>query len=222
MSNHQQTLQGRLDDINRHFRDRATEVITDQAALELLVDLHQKGSIHIELIDPARHALPLAKLTAANLCRIGVNVIWVTDAGNAFIKSLQDPDNSTPTAPGSKPDRNELPGEPSIPAPTPGELELHFRRKTAAALNDREAMLLLQYMHQHRLIEVNNFNYQHNGKSLAKLTAAHLCEIGANSVYITHRGDRLFQGYTTGPMRNRLEPLPQDNPMRPRLPENTA
>ena len=366
MTENQPTLQESLDSANRLFQDRATEVLNDPLSIELLVGLHHVATIQLELIDTVRYALPLAKLTAANFCRIGVNDIWVTDTGNDFIKSLESqpeppvpsPEGQPPALPQpiearllhladlqdnwdqygatppaattiqraqsflnqaiplagpnlpypyinathagdmtlhwKTPGGNELivivpaqqdqpprfllvrtdlqgkqseteaqlgtqwtlrrvmnaliqdqcqqpynpapqtPNDPqdqpaptgarpkAIETPTNGEMELHFRRKTAEALNDREAMLLLQYMHQHRLIESSNFNYQHNGNSLAKLTAAHLCEISANTIHITHRGDHLFQEYSNGPMRHHLDPLPKDTPMEPRLPSGQA
>ena len=70
------------------------------------------------------------------------------------------------------------------------EVNQHFRRKAAAVFNDEAALGLLASMHSERIIETSDFDFCHDGRALAKLTAAHFCEVGANSVYITHRGQR--------------------------------
>ncbi len=72
------------------------------------------------------------------------------------------------------------------------EVNQHFRRKAAAVLNDEAALGLLELMHSQRTIETSEFNFCRDGQSLAKLTAAHFCEIGANNVYITHRGQQFI------------------------------
>ena len=70
------------------------------------------------------------------------------------------------------------------------EVNRHFRRKIAAVVNDDAAVRLLASMYQDVVVETSDFNFSRDGRSLAKLTAAHFCEVGANGVYITDQGRR--------------------------------
>ena len=72
------------------------------------------------------------------------------------------------------------------------EFEQHFRRKAAAVLIDDDALRLLALFYIETVIENSDFDFCQNGRSLAKLTAAHFCEVGANGIYITDRGQRLI------------------------------
>ena len=83
------SLRQRLDNANRYFRRKASEVFTDAEAMELLDSLYRDVVIDIEDFDACKHGLPLAMLTAANFCEIGANIIYITDSGIRFIESLK-------------------------------------------------------------------------------------------------------------------------------------
>jgi hypothetical protein len=72
------------------------------------------------------------------------------------------------------------------------EVNRHFRRKAASVLSDREALRLLVEMYNERARELADFDFCNDGRPLAVLTAAHFCEIGPNSVYISRRGQRFI------------------------------
>lgn len=74
----------------------------------------------------------------------------------------------------------------------------HFRRKTASVLNDNEARRLLTTLYSKVVVRTADFDFCEDGRSLAKLTAAHLAEVGANGVYITDRGQRLVASRNAG------------------------
>ena len=73
----------------------------------------------------------------------------------------------------------------------------HFRRKAASVLNDDAALRLLAEMYSKKVVETSEFDFCRDGRSLAKLTAAHFCEVGANGIYITERGYRYFNFLNT-------------------------
>ena len=88
-------------------------------------------------------------------------------------------------------------GRPSAGRNTPSSVDAqarldrvnrHFRRKAGAVFNDDDAVRLLARLYADSVIEIAGFNFCEDGRSLAKLTAANFCEIGANGVYITDRG----------------------------------
>ncbi len=68
----------------------------------------------------------------------------------------------------------------------------HFRRKAGAVFNDDDAVRLLARLYADSVMEIAEFNFCEDGQSLAKLTAANFCEIGANGVYITDRGKQFI------------------------------
>ena len=72
------------------------------------------------------------------------------------------------------------------------ELNQHFRRKAASVVNDDAALRLLAEMYSTKVVETSEFDFCEDGRSLAKLTAAHFCEVGVNGIYITERGYRFF------------------------------
>ena len=72
------------------------------------------------------------------------------------------------------------------------EVNRHFRRKAASVLNDDAALRLLAVLYSKKVVRTSDFDFCKDGRSLAKLTAAHFCEVGANGVYITDRGQRLI------------------------------
>ena len=83
------SLQQRLDNANAYFRRKAAEVFTDDAALRLLAALYQDGAIDLADFNSCEHGIPLAKLTAANFCEVGANVIHITESGQHFIESIK-------------------------------------------------------------------------------------------------------------------------------------
>ena len=81
-------LRQRLESANAHFRWKAAAVIGDEDAIRLLATLYQVFNIEISELDMRKNGIALAKLTAANFCEIGANVIYITDAGQNFIESI--------------------------------------------------------------------------------------------------------------------------------------
>ena len=81
-------LRQRLESANVHFRWKAAAVIGDEDAIRLLATLYQVFNIEISELDMRKNGIALAKLTAANFCEIGANVIYITDAGQDFIESI--------------------------------------------------------------------------------------------------------------------------------------
>ena len=83
-------LQQRLDQVNRQFRRKASEVLIDESALHLLADLYKDVVLNLEGLDLERDGLPLAKLTAAHFAEVGAKVICITEAGQRFMESIRD------------------------------------------------------------------------------------------------------------------------------------
>ena len=89
IKNRPENIRRRLDNANNHFRRKAAEVFNDEAALRLLARMYQDVVVQIADFDSGKNGLPLAKLTAAHFCEIGENVIYITDAGQKFIESIE-------------------------------------------------------------------------------------------------------------------------------------
>ena len=85
-----ENLRHRLENANSYFRRKASAVFNDQAALTLLESLYEDVVVDISDFDACENGVSLAKLTAANFCEVGANVIHITDAGQRFIGSLRD------------------------------------------------------------------------------------------------------------------------------------
>ena len=81
-------LRQRLDNANNHFRWKAAEVLGDEDAVRLLIELYQQSTIRIAEFDACQDGISLARLTAANFCEVGANLIYITEAGQRFIESL--------------------------------------------------------------------------------------------------------------------------------------
>lgn len=81
-------LRRRLDNANRYFHRKATEVYSDDVALRLLVAIYEVGVVDLEDFDACQYGVPLAKLTAANFCEIGAKAIHITESGQQFIESI--------------------------------------------------------------------------------------------------------------------------------------
>lgn len=89
VKNRPENIRRRLDNANNHFRRKAAEVFNDEAALRLLARMYRDVVVQIADFDSGKNGLPLAKLTAAHFCEIGENVIYITDAGQKFIESIE-------------------------------------------------------------------------------------------------------------------------------------
>ncbi len=69
----------------------------------------------------------------------------------------------------------------------------HFRRKAAAVLGDEDAVRLLAELYQSFNLDIEEFDTCQWGITLAKLTAANFCEIGAKVIYITEAGQSFIE-----------------------------
>ena len=65
-----------------------------------------------------------------------------------------------------------------------------FRRKASEVFNDKDALNLLDTMYRDVVVDISSFDACKDGISLAKLTAANFCEVGAKVIYITEAGQR--------------------------------
>ena len=83
------TLRQRLDNANDHFRRKASEVFNDEAAMRLLTAMYRDVVVEVSDFDSGLNGLAMARLTAANFCEIGANVIYITDAGQRFMNSIE-------------------------------------------------------------------------------------------------------------------------------------
>ena len=68
----------------------------------------------------------------------------------------------------------------------------HFRKKAAEVFGDGDAVRLLARLYQAATVDVADFDARKDCVSLAKLTAANFCEIGAKSIYITESGQNFI------------------------------
>ena len=68
----------------------------------------------------------------------------------------------------------------------------HFRKKAAVVFGDGDAVRLLARLYQSTTVDVADFDACEDSVSLAKLTAANFCEIGAKSIYITEAGQNFI------------------------------
>ena len=68
----------------------------------------------------------------------------------------------------------------------------HFRKKAAEVFGDGDAVRLLARLYQAVTVDIADFDARKDGVSLAKLTAANFCEIGAKSIYITEAGQNFI------------------------------
>ena len=67
-----------------------------------------------------------------------------------------------------------------------------FRRKASEVFNDKDALGLLDTLYKNVVIDISSFDPCKDGISLAKLTAANFCEVGAKVIYITEAGQRFM------------------------------
>ena len=85
-------LRTRLANVNDHFKRKAAEVINDEDALGLLCLIYESIVINIAEFDACEHGVSLSKLTAANFCEVGAEVIHITESGRRFIDSINESD----------------------------------------------------------------------------------------------------------------------------------
>ncbi len=81
-------LRHRLANANDYFQRKASEVLNDDLALRLLAALYQATIVDTSEVDTCQHGIALAKLTAANFCEIGADVIYITKSGQQFIDAI--------------------------------------------------------------------------------------------------------------------------------------
>ena len=81
-------LRSKLNRVIRYFKRKTAAVLNDEDALQLLSELHESKLIEKKDIDPSKHCFPLSKLTAANLCEIGSNIVYITPNGKRLIDSI--------------------------------------------------------------------------------------------------------------------------------------
>ena len=84
-----ENLRHRLANANDYFHRKASEVFSDEAALELLITMDRDIVVDISDFNVCENGFSLAKLTAANFCEVGATVIYITEAGQRFIESLR-------------------------------------------------------------------------------------------------------------------------------------
>ena len=82
-------LRHRLANATSYFRRKTSAVLNDDTALRLLADIHDAGVVAKSDFDPCEHGFALAKLTAANLCEIGADVIYITPVGRRLVKKIE-------------------------------------------------------------------------------------------------------------------------------------
>ena len=81
-------LRSKLDRVTRYFKRKIAAVLNDEEAVQLLSELHESRLIEKKDIDPSKHCFPLSKLTAANLCEIGSDIVYITPSGKRLIDSI--------------------------------------------------------------------------------------------------------------------------------------
>ena len=69
----------------------------------------------------------------------------------------------------------------------------HFKRKAAEVFSDPDAIRLLAKLYKSVNLEIDEFDTRQQGITLAKLTAANFCEIGAKVIYITEAGQKFIE-----------------------------
>ena len=69
----------------------------------------------------------------------------------------------------------------------------HFRRRAAAVLRDKDAVLLLAGLYEQSSVRLEEFDTCNSGVPLAKLAAAGFCDIGSESIYVTMTGREFIE-----------------------------
>ena len=80
-----------------YFQRKASEVLIDDHSMRLLASMYQTVVVNISDFDLQENGIALAKLTAANFCEIGARVIYITEAGQRFVKTVEGGKNLSTT-----------------------------------------------------------------------------------------------------------------------------
>ena len=86
----------RLANANDYFRRKAAEVFMDDTALSLLGELERSFTVNLADLNIHERGLALAKLTAAGFVEIGARVIYITEAGQRYVQSIEEAWNQLP------------------------------------------------------------------------------------------------------------------------------
>lgn len=81
----------RIVKVNAYLALGAAKVFNDEAALQLLAELHQQTVIRADALGPCPSPevlLALAKLAAAAFCDVGTDVISITNEGEEFVSRM--------------------------------------------------------------------------------------------------------------------------------------
>lgn len=85
-------LESRLARVNDHFRQRTSEAMADLPAIELLADIARGKRSELTDLQSGHECLAfsaaLARLTAANLCRLAGTRVFPTQQGRALLEKL--------------------------------------------------------------------------------------------------------------------------------------
>ncbi len=82
-------LSDTVDAIEGYFRRKASAVLNDTAALEILTAVYEDGVVEKTDLGLCEHCSSLSKLTAADFCEIGVDTVYITPHGNQFINNIR-------------------------------------------------------------------------------------------------------------------------------------
>ena len=82
-------LRHRVANADDYFSRKASEVLDDDLALRLLAVLYEATIVDTSEVDTSGHGIALAKLTAANFCEIGADVIYITKSGQQFVEAIE-------------------------------------------------------------------------------------------------------------------------------------
>ena len=85
-----QELRDRLANANDYFARKAGDVLIDELALRLLATLYQEVVVDSSETGVSPLGIALAKLTAANLCEVDADSVFITKSGQKFIDAILD------------------------------------------------------------------------------------------------------------------------------------
>ena len=83
-------LTQRLSATNNYFGRRASEVLTNEAAVRLIARMFEDKVMDKDKLDLGGDGEAFALLNGAAFCEIGANVYYITDAGMRFVQDLLD------------------------------------------------------------------------------------------------------------------------------------
>ena len=79
----------RLKRVNKYFKLKAADVLSDDLSVRLLAKLYEAESIEFPELDIDDASRALAKLTAAGFCDLGELKLQITDSGRQFIEGIE-------------------------------------------------------------------------------------------------------------------------------------